>query len=577
MKKIRLKDSFVFLAFSLSVVVLFLQQFYSDKIVIVFIHIIDFLVLALVLVDLFLPLFKEKYVKKYFQDKLFDTVFTVIFFIAFILFKINLDFFNPAEDVNLIFALFKNIFLLVKIVYDTSHQDRLTRKVISNPAQTLVISFLTVIITGTFLLMLPAASTGKHNLDFLSSLFTAASAVCVTGLSVIDVSVQLTFVGKCILLILIQIGGLGIMVFSFFGMLALRKKISLADKMTVSYMVSDDDMSSLFKTLRVIVLSTFGIEAISALFLLIGFSQIFGFGKKALFFSVFHAISAFCNAGFSLFTNSLESFTGNTIITLTISLTIILGGLSFAVLYDISKKIKSDFNSKLLKKKNVKHIPNLTTKVVLFMTVILILVSFILFYLLEYNHSMLEFSLAEQYLASFFQAVTLRTAGFSTVNFGTLKNATLLFMVFIMFIGGASGSTAGGIKINTITVVFAFFDSFLKNRKTVVIMKKSISEDQVKKAFLIFGFGLISVCIAIFILTISESISFLPLFFETVSAFATVGLSAGITSSLSSIGRIVIIILMFLGRVGALTILTALGEKENVNHIEYSSGNISIG
>ncbi len=577
MKKIRLKDSFVFLAFSLSVVVLFLEQFYSDKIVIIFIHIIDFLVLGLLLLDLFLPLLKEKYKKKYFQDNLFDTIFTAIFFITFILFKINLDFFSPDENMNLIFAVFKNIFLLGKIIYDTSHQDRLTKKVISNPAQTLVISFLTVIITGAFLLMLPAASTGETNLDFLSSLFTAASAVCVTGLSVIDVSVQLTFVGKCILLILIQIGGLGIMVFSFFGMLALRKKISLADKMTVSYMVSDDDMSSLFKTLRIIVLSTFVIEAISAFFLFFGFSQRFGFGWKSLFFAIFHSISAFCNAGFSLFTNSLESFTANPIISLTISFTIILGGLSFAVLYDISKKLKNDFRAKLLKKKTSRYIPNLTTKVVLSMTAVLLLVSFILFYLLEYNNSMAELSLGEQYLASFFQAVTLRTAGFSTINFGTLKNATLLFMVFLMFIGGASGSTAGGIKINTITVVFGFFNSFLKNRKTVVIMKKSISEDQVKKAFLIFGFGLLSVCLGIFILTITESISFLPLFFETISAFATVGLSAGITSSLSSLGRIVIIILMFVGRVGALTILTALGEKENANYIEYSYGDISIG
>ncbi len=577
MKKIRLKDSFVFLAFSLSVIVLFLQQFYSDRIVIIFIHIIDFLVLGLLLLDLFLPLLKKKYKKKYFQDNLFDTIFTGIFFIAFVLFKINLDFFSPDENMNLIFAVFKNIFLLGKIIYDTSHQDQLTKKVISNPAQTLVISFLTVIITGAFLLMLPAASTGETNLDFLSSLFTAASAVCVTGLSVIDVSVQLTFVGKCILLILIQIGGLGIMVFSFFGMLALRKKISLADKMTVSYMVSDDDMSSLFKTLRIIVLSTFVIEAISAFFLFFGFAQRFGFGWKALFYAIFHSISAFCNAGFSLFTDSLESFTANPIISLTISFTIILGGLSFAVLYDISKKLKNDFRAKLLKKKTSRYIPNLTTKVVLSMTAILLLVSFILFYLLEYNHSMAELSLGEQYLASFFQAVTLRTAGFSTINFGTLKNATLLFMVFLMFIGGASGSTAGGIKINTITVVFGFFDSFLKNRKTVVIMKKSISDDQVKKAFLIFGFGLLSVCLGIFILTITESISFLPLFFETVSAFATVGLSAGITSSLTSLGRIVIIILMFVGRVGALTILTALGEKENANHIEYSYGDISIG
>ncbi len=577
MKKIKFKENLIFFAFLFSIIDLVLQHFNFGKLEIILIHILDFLILSFVLLNFFLPLLKEKFLKKYFQENLFDTVFTVLFVVPFILFKINLDFFTSDDKLNLIFAIFKNLFLMFKIIYDIFHQENLRRKIISNPAKTLMISFLIVIITGAFLLMLPAASTGERHLDFLSCLFTAASAVCVTGLSVIDVSMELTFVGQCILLVLIQIGGLGIMVFSFFGMLAFKKKMSLDEKMTVSYMVSEDDMSSLFKTLRIIIFSTFFIEALGAFFLFLGFSQMFGAGSKALYFSVFHSISAFCNAGFALFSDNLESFTANPIISLTISFTIIFGGLSFAVIYDLVRKIRNDFEQKILKKKKKQYIPALTTKVVLSVTVILLALSFILFYLLEYNNSMLEFSLGEQYLASFFQAVTLRTAGFSTVSFGSLKNATLFFMMFIMFIGGAAGSTAGGIKINTATVVFGFFNSFLKNRKTVVIAKQSIPEEQVKKAFLIFAFGLASICIALFLLTMSENLNFLPLFFETVSAFATVGLSTGITASLTAIGRIVIIVLMFIGRVGALTILTAFGEKDNSYHIEYSYGDISIG
>ena len=193
--------------------------------------------------------------------------------------------------------------------------------------------------------MLPQASVNGSRLTFLKALFTAASAVCVTGLSIIDVSTELTLTGKVILISLIQTGGLGIMVFSFFGMLAFRKKLSVADKMTVSYLVSEDDMSGLFTALKVIVFSTFLIEAVSALFLFIGFSHKMGFGIRAAGFAVFHSVSAFCNAGFALFSDNLESFTADPVINLTIGFTILLGGISFAVIYDLTEKIKAGFKN----------------------------------------------------------------------------------------------------------------------------------------------------------------------------------------------------------------------------------------
>ena len=563
-------------AFILSLAVLFLQQFYASLAATIVIHTLDAVILLLIIAETFLPMRHEKYFQQYFQKHAALCVSTVLFCAAFIFFKIKIGFIPTSSELILIFALIKNIFLFGKIIKNTADTAGGTERVMLNPAGTLLVSFFMVIITGTFLLMLPAATPGMGHLDFLTALFTATSAVCVTGLSIVNVATELTTVGKVILILLIQIGGLGIMVFSFFGMLAFRRKLSIAEKLAVSYMVSEDDMSGLFKALRVIVGSTFLVEAISAGFLYLGFSRTMGVSAETLGFAAFHAVSAFCNAGFALFTNNLESFTGDPIISLTISFTIILGGIGFAVMYDVVHKIKTGAQNVFKKKKTTFFLP-LNTQIVLVMTAGALFISFAAFYLLEHTHAMKDFSLLEQYLGAFFQAVTLRTAGFSTVSFASLTNATLLMMIFVMFVGGASGSTAGGIKLNTVAVVFAFFRSFLKNDRTVIIKKMSIPDEQVKKAFLILGFGLTIVSAAIFVLTVTESLPFLPMAFETVSAFATVGLSTGLTAQFSVAGKMILIFLMFIGRVGPLTILTAAGKKEHSDTAEYPYGAISIG
>ena len=573
---IKLRANLSGVAFILSLSVLFLQQFYTSLAATVVIHTVDVVILLLIIVETFLPIRQEKYVQQYFQKHGVLCLSTLLFCAAFIFFKIKIGFIPSSPELILMFALIKNIFLFGKIIKNTADTAGGTERVMLNPAGTLLISFFMVIITGAFLLMLPAATPGTGHLDFLTALFTATSAVCVTGLSVINIATDLTTVGKVILVLLIQIGGLGIMVFSFFGMLAFRRKLSIAEKLTVSYMVSEDDMSGLFKALRVIVGSTFLVEAISAAFLFLGFSRTMGVSVKTVGFAAFHAVSAFCNAGFALFSNNLESFTGDPIISLTISFTIILGGIGFAVMYDTVRKIKTETHNAFRKRKATFFLP-LNTQIVLAMTAGVLFISFAAFYLLEHTHAMKDFSLREQYLGAFFQAVTLRTAGFSTVSFASLTNATLLMMIFVMFVGGASGSTAGGIKLNTVAVVFAFFRSFLKNDKMVVIKKMSIPDEQVKKAFLIFGFGLSIVSAAIFVLTVTETLPFLPMAFETVSAFATVGLSTGITAQFSIVGKLILIFLMFIGRVGPLTILTAAGKKERSDTAEYPYGAISLG
>ena len=574
---IKLRANLSGVAFILSLAVLFLQQFYASFAVSIVIHLMDGIILALIVAGTFLPMRQEKYIQQYFQKHAMLCLSTFLFCAVFVFFKIKIGFIPSSPELILVFALIKNIFLFGKIIKNTADTAGGTERIMLNPAGTLLISFFMVIITGAFLLMLPAATPGASHLDFLSALFTATSAVCVTGLSVIDVATELTAVGKVILILLVQIGGLGIMVFSFFGMLAFRRKLSIAEKLTVSYMVSEDDMSGLFKALRVIIFSTFLVEAVSAVFLFIGFSRTMGMSVKTLQFAAFHAVSAFCNAGFALFSNNLESFTGDPIVSLTVSFTIILGGIGFAVMYDVVHKLTVELKNLFAKNKKTVFLLPLNTQIVLAMTAGALFIAFAAFYLLEHTHTMKDFSLREQYLGAFFQAVTLRTAGFSTVSFASLTNATLLMMVFVMFAGGASGSTAGGIKLNTVAVVFAFFRSFLKNDRTVVIKKMSIPDEQVKKAFLIFGFGLSIVCAAVFVLTITETLPFLPMVFETVSAFATVGLSTGITAQFSVAGKLILIFLMFIGRVGPLTILTAAGKKGHTDTVDYPYGAISIG
>lgn len=574
---IKLRANLSGVAFLLSLAVLFLQQFYASFAVSITIHTVDAVILLLIIAETFLPMRQEKYIRQFFQKNVVLCVTTLFFCAVFVFFKIKIGFIPKVPELILVFALIKNIFLFGKIIKNTADSAGGTEKLMLNPAGTLLISFFMVIITGAFLLMLPAASAGSGHLDFLTALFTAASAVCVTGLSVIDVAAELTTVGKTILLLLIQIGGLGIMVFSFFGMLAFRRKLSIAEKLTVSYMVSAENMSELFKALRTIVFSTLLIEAVSAGFLFLGFSRSMGVSAATFGFAVFHAVSAFCNAGFALFSNNLESFTGNPLISLTIGFTIILGGIGFAVISDVVHKLKTETTNLFVKKKRAPFLLPLNTQIVLAMTAGALFISFAGFYLLEHAHTMKDFSLGEQYLAAFFQAVTLRTAGFSTVSFASLTNATLLLMIFVMFAGGASGSTAGGVKLNTVAVVFAFFRSFLRNDRTVVIKKMSVPDGQVKKAFLIFGFGLSVICAAVFVLTVTETLPFLPLVFETVSAFATVGLSTGITASFSAAGKLLLIFLMFIGRVGPLTILTAAGKKARSDSSIYPYGAISIG
>ncbi len=451
------------------------------------------------------------------------------------------------------------------------------KKISTHPALIFLTSFAIVILIGAILLNTPLASANHSRVGFLNALFTSTSSVCVTGLTIGETTLKFSIFGQIIILILIQIGGLAIMILSYFSLFLLRKKLSFEDKMILSFMLDETDMKQISKTIYHIIIATFIIEFLGAIILFTQFSSIFGYTFKSVFFSIFHSISAFCNAGFSLFTNNFVMFKSNIIINFTISFLIIFGGLSFVVITNLYQYLKTKLIKKLTKKNIEKNSLNNNTKVVLIMTVVLIFVGMFLFYALEHRNSLTKHNLGTGYLSSFFQSVTLRTAGFNTIDISNLKLPTYIIMTLFMFIGGASGSTAGGIKINTVSVIYSYLKTMIKGKSETLLFQKKILKDTVNKAFLIVFLMLSLVFLGVFLLSIIESFPFINILFETVSAIGTVGLSTGITPHLKVLSKLIIIMLMFIGRIGPLTVVTALKSKGKTYEVRYPQGNINIG
>jgi trk system potassium uptake protein TrkH len=564
-------------ALILGVFALFVEQANPGPLISATVHVLDFSILFLIILSTRGEIRNAVYIKNYIRGNWASLLFLLAFTALFLYSKFLAFFMSDTAGLGSLAIVLRNVFLVIKVLSRIRKLFKLFERMAAKPAQTVIVSFALVILSGAVALMIGISTSDGQGLGFLDALFTATSAVCVTGLVVVDTATQLSRAGQAIVLVLIQIGGLGIMLFSFFVMVALRRRLSLKDRMTVSYMLSEDDMSGLSRSLRAIVLSTLGVEALGAIVLFIRFMLLEYQVSDALFFASFHAISAFCNAGFALFSDSLETFRMDPVVTLTIAFLIIAGGISFGVIRDVRSWLRSIMVRLSRRGSRRLHVLSQNSRVVLAITAMLLVSGFILFYLLEHEGVMTEYGLGEQYLGAFFQSVTLRTAGFNSVPFGTLRDATLLFMVLFMFIGGASGSTAGGIKINTLAAMGAYLGSFLRQEKNTRIGKLAVASEKIGRAFLILIFGLSAVFLGTFILSLSEEASFIKLLFETVSAFGTVGLSTGLTSSLSSVGKSTIILLMFLGRLGPLTILTAASRKEPQGAVEYPQGDLAIG
>jgi trk system potassium uptake protein TrkH len=580
-QKIPLKINWlVLITLLLSIVSLIVEQAdFQTRFSSIFTHTLDFTILFLFLAEVIVDFVRSTDKRHFFKRQLFEVLFLVFFTVLFAYNKFLLFSRESVVYGNLPgkIIIVRNIFVLLKVFGRIRKLSAFVRSLTAHPARTVILSFVLVIVTGTILLMLPFTTPDGAGLSFVDSLFTATSAVCVTGLIVVDTATAFSIWGKIIILLLIQVGGLGIMILSFFMAFILRRSLTVEDKFLISYMTSEKDMRNLGRSIKNIINITLIIEGAGAVLLFLGFRTSLGTNLQTLFISLFHSVSAFCNAGFSLFSDSLEGFKSHTLINLTVIVLIILGGLSFLVIMNLKGWLTAGVPN-LFKRKSfsVKGL-SLNTRVVLLGTGILLGLGMLLIYALEHRYSLANLDLKTQYLAAFFQSVTTRTAGFNTISMSGLRNPTYLLMMIFMFIGGASGSTAGGVKINSIALFLAYVNSLLKEKREVTLFNYAVSKDLVLRALLILMFGLVSVLGGMLILSITENAPFIYICFETVSAFGTVGLSAGITAALSIIGKYVIILLMFIGRIGPLTLLAAAAQRIRQVQIEYPTGEILVG
>lgn len=434
-----------------------------------------------------------------------------------------------------------------------------------NPPRILALGFSTFILLGAILLNLPISSQNGESIGFINALFTSASAVCVTGLVVVNTAYHWTLFGQIVIIVLIQVGGLGFMTMATIGALIIGKKITLRERLVIKEQLNSETMSGLVRLTKYVILSTFLIEAIGALLFSIRFIPLYGL-TKGIWFSVFHAISAFCNAGFDILGDSVAPFVGDYIINLTICMLIILGGLGFTVYIDITKNRKFSRFS-------------LHTKIVLLMSATLLILGTVVFYILESNNPLTlgKLSFSEKILASFFQSTVPRTAGFYSVNFAALHDTSVFLIIILMFIGGSPGSTAGGIKTTTFSSLVLATISVIRGDRDVVAFKKRISYDVINKSIAIIMVGLIFLATVSFSLTITEDAEFLDLLFETTSALATVGLTTGVTPNLTDFGKIILALTMYAGRVGPLTLAYAFSKHHKHVNMKYSEGNIMVG
>ncbi|WP_353892655.1 TrkH family potassium uptake protein [Proteinivorax hydrogeniformans] len=436
-----------------------------------------------------------------------------------------------------------------------------------SPAQVLVVGFLILILLGTILLSLPIASASGEPLSPLDALFTATSAVCVTGLVVVDTGTFFSTFGQVVIMLLIQAGGLGFMTMATLIFLVLGKKITLKGRLVIQEALNQITLSGLVRLTKSIIILTLIIEGVAALILGIRFSQDVGL-LRGLYMGVFHSISAFSNAGFDIVGGGvgLTPYRDDFVVNTVIMGLFIFGGLGFTVIVDIYTRGSI--------KKMALH-----SKFVLLLTAIFLVVGFLGIFILEYDNpaTLGELSFVEKIMPAFFTGATTRTAGFNTIDTGSLEAGTLFFMLLLMFIGASPASTGGGIKTTTFGVLLVAVYAIIKGGDEVNLMNRRIPYHIVLKGLSIIVIGLIVVGTVTIVLSQTENQEFMNVFFEVVSAFGTVGLSTGITSELTTFGKGIIIVVMFMGRVGPLTLALALGRRYSKSKIRYPEERVLVG
>ncbi|MBP2641456.1 MAG: potassium uptake protein, TrkH family [Firmicutes bacterium] len=435
------------------------------------------------------------------------------------------------------------------------------------PYQILALGFAGLIFTGAILLSLPIASTSGQGTNFIDALFTSTSAVCVTGLVVVDTGTHFSLFGQSVIIVLIQAGGLGFMTMATLIALVIGKKIQFRERLIMQEALNQLTVAGIVRLTRYIIKTTLLIEFIGGTILALRWYP--EMGERAIYFGYWHAISSFCNAGFDLFGGfqSLTRYVDDIIVNLTVSLLIILGGIGFTVIYDIWQNRRLSGLS-------------LHTKVVLSSSGFLILFGMLVILVFEMNNpaTLGELSWQGKLLSSYFQSVSPRTAGYNTVDIGQMQSATIFFIVLLMFVGASPGSTGGGIKTSTASILIAAIWALLRGKNDAELFSRRINPQTIYKAFSITFMASLLVIFVTMLMTITEEAPFLNILFEVVSAFGTVGLSTGITPTLTLNGKIWLIITMFAGRVGPITLALSLAlRSRKQSKVQYPEGKIMIG
>ncbi len=445
-----------------------------------------------------------------------------------------------------------------------------------SPGRISMLSYAGLIILGALLLLLPI-STAKGHLHLIDALFTSASAVCVTGLTVVDTASTFTFFGKCVILTLIQAGGIGIMVLSTLFLVTLGRRVGMTGRQMLSDTYSYGQGKNVHTLVREIIIFTLVFELIGAGVMLPVFLGRFPV-DTAICYALFHSVSAFCNAGFSLFPDSFTGYGSNWIINLDICLLIITGGIGFIVMAEIRQKFSFS--------KRCWSALSLHTRLTLSATLILLAGSTLLFFVLEWSNTLKDLPLHAKLLTAFFQAVNTRTAGFNTLDIGSLANETLFISILLMFVGTAPGSCGGGVKVTTVSSLAILGYSRFRGQEHPHIFYRRVSDASISKAVSLIIISMMVIVIGVVLLQqteigdVSHNLtrgSFLEILYEVVSAFGTVGLSTGITPGFSWAGKLILVFIMFIGRLGPMGIALAVSRKAKPSKFSYAQENIMIG
>lgn len=433
------------------------------------------------------------------------------------------------------------------------------------PARVLVTGFLFIISIGTLLLKLPVSLAPGHSISFVDALFTATSAVCVTGLVVVDVGTTFSAFGQGVIISLVQIGGIGFMSVALLFYLMLGKKISLRERLILQESINANSMEGIVRTIRRVIIFVVIIQSSATVVLTLHWGQTMPLGQSFAY-SLFHSISLFNNAGFDLFGDSFQQFAEDGVTNLVAFFLVIAGGLGFIVLaelYDYPKKRRLSLHS----------------KVVMSMTAILVAGGAVLLFIFEFSNSYTLGSMSWEgkLYASFFQSVSTRSSGTVTLDVADMRQVTQFFLIMLMFVGASPGSAGGGIKTTTFAILMAAVYAMLKGREDAVLFRHRLPKDLIIKALTVIFLALFMVLSVSMLLAFTEDVPFISILFDTVSAVATVGMSMGLTPSFSPFGKLVIAMTMFIGRIGPMTLAYALGNRREQSLYRYPEGKIMIG